>query len=242
MKICLTQIESIKGNIQENIRQHFKFIPQAITLSADLIVFPELSLTSYAPDLAKELATSIENILFEPFQTIANKHKLTLCIGMPTKQLEGIAISLLIFQPNKKRTKYSKQILHTDETPYFICGKTASFLTLKGEKVALGICYETLQIEHFLNAKENGATIYVASVTKPTNGIKKAYTYFPQSSKKLKIPVLMVNSIGACTDFVSAGSSAVWNKNGILLQQLETNTQKMLLYDSVLDTVEVEAV
>jgi predicted amidohydrolase len=185
MKICLAQIKSIKGNIQENIKPHLKFIHQAVTLSAHLIVFPELSLTSYAPDLAKELATSVEDILFEPFQTIANKYKLTLCIGMPIKQLEGITISLLIFQANKKRTKYSKQILHTDESPYFIAGTSASFLSLKGEKIALGICYETLQTEHFLNAKENGATIYVASVAKPIDGIKKPILISQKAQKNL---------------------------------------------------------
>jgi hypothetical protein len=49
----------------------------------------------------------------------------------------------------------------------------------------------------------------------------------------------MVNSIGDCTDFVRAGRSAVWNKSGNLLQKLETNTQNILLYDSILDTVQL---
>ncbi|WP_445749234.1 GNAT family N-acetyltransferase [Polaribacter sp.] len=240
MKICIAQTNSEKGNIQRNIENHLEFIERAIKLKADLILFPELSITNYEPDLAKELATEIESNIFSPFQEISNTNKITIGIGMPTKSLEGINISMLIFQPNKEKTVYSKQMLHTDELPYFVCGKNQTFLTINGVKIAIGICYETLQREHFLNAKNQGTDIYIASVAKSKGGIEKAYRHFPQIANEFNTPILMSNCVGHCNNFMSVGQSAVWNKKGELIEQLDTNNQGLLIYDTQTEQTEKE--
>lgn len=53
MKLCSAQIQPIKGDIDRNIQKHIFFINSAIENGADLIFFPELSLTGYEPTLAK---------------------------------------------------------------------------------------------------------------------------------------------------------------------------------------------
>lgn len=240
MKICIAQTKSEKGNIQRNIENHLEFIERAIKLKADLIVFPELSITNYEPNLAKELATDIESIIFNPFQEISNKNEVTIGIGMPTKATDGINISILIFQPNRERTIYSKQMLHSDELPYFACRKNQVFLTINGAKIAIGICYETLQQEHFLNAKNKGAKIYIASVAKPKGGIEKAYNHFPKIANEFNTPILMSNCVGHCDNFMSVGQSAVWNKKGDLIEQLDANNQGLLIYDTKTERTEKE--
>lgn len=228
----------MKGEVQKNINNHLRVIENAIKLQADLIIFPELSITGYEPDLAKELATNVEDPIFNPFQELANQHEITIGIGMPIKAEEGIYISMLIFQPNKKRTVYSKQMLHEDELPYFVCGHHQTFLNIKSTKIAIGICYETLQPEHFINAKQNGAEVYIASVAKSKAGIEKAHVHFPKIAKEFKTPILMANSIGFCDNFMSAGNSAFWNKNGELLSQLDSDNDGILMYDTSLETAE----
>lgn len=240
MKICIAQTESEKGNIQRNIENHLEFIERATKLKADLIVFPELSITNYEPDLAKELTTEIEINIFSPFQEISNKNEITIGVGMPTQSTDGINISMLIFQPNKERTTYSKQMLHSDELPYFVCGNEQVILTIKGQKIAIGICYETLQREHFLNAKNQGTDIYIASVAKPKDGIEKAYKHFPQIAKEFNTPILMSNCVGYCDNFMSVGQSAVWNKKGELIEQLDDNNQGLLIFDTKTDRTENE--
>ena len=64
MRICLAQIQSEKGNILKNIQSHQIFVERAIKLNSDLIVFPELSITNYEPELANELATDIKDSIF----------------------------------------------------------------------------------------------------------------------------------------------------------------------------------
>jgi predicted amidohydrolase len=240
MKICIAQTKSEKGNIQRNIENHLEFIERAIKSKADLIIFPELSITNYEPDLAKELAAEIDSNIFSPFQEISNTNEISIGIGMPTKATDGINISMLIFQPNKEKTVYSKQMLHSDELPYFVCGKSQTFLTIKGVKVAMGICYETLQRAHFLNAKNQGTDIYIASVAKPKGGIEKAYNHFPQIAKEFSTPILMSNCVGHCDNFVSVGQSAIWNKKGELIEQLDANDQGFLIFDTVTEQTEKE--
>lgn len=240
MKICIAQTKSEKGKTQENIQNHLRLIKRAIKSKSDLIIFPELSITNYEPDLAKELAFDIENQIFNPFQELSDKNEIAIGIGIPTKSTEGINISMLILQPNKRKIVYSKQILHSDELPYFVCGNTPVFLNIKGTKIAMGICYETLQPNHFLNAQKQRIDIYIASVAKPKRGIKKAYKYFPTISSKFKTPILMSNCVGHCDNFMSVGQSAVWNKKGELAAQLDEENQGILIYDTESKLAEIE--
>ena len=251
MKICIAQSASIKGNVQKNIENHLKIIASAIELQADLIIFPELSITNYEPKLAQELATDADDLVFNPFQKLSNQNNITIGVGMPTIETrglnlknknprEGIKISLILFRPNGRKMVYSKQMLDADEKPFFTCGNSQNFLDIEGKKIAFGICFESLQRRHFVNAKQGGADIYIASVAKSQNGLEKAFEYFPKIAKKFKTPVLMSNCIGPCDNFLSLGLSAVWNENGTLLGKLDSENQGILVYDTETESIEME--
>jgi predicted amidohydrolase/GNAT superfamily N-acetyltransferase len=238
MKICIAQTQSFKGEIHRNIQNHLRIIKRAIQFNSDVIICPELSITNYEPTFAKTFVTTIETGVFEPFQILSDENNITIGIGLPTNSAEGIHISMLIFQPNKNRIIYSKQLLHDDERLYFTSGNHQVFLNIKGVKIAIGICYETLQREHFLNTNHEGADIYIASVAKSKAGIDNANVYFPKMAKEFNTPILMSNSVGYCDNFLSTGQSAAWNKNGVLIKQLDNTHEGILIYDSNLETVE----
>lgn len=240
MKICIAQTASSRGKVQENIQNHLRMTRSAIKLNSDLIIFPELSITNYEPNLAKELASEIQNSIFNPFQDLADNHEISIGIGMPTNASAGINISMFIFQPNTERIVYSKQILHSDELAYFVCGNEQTILNLKGKKIAIGICYESLQREHFLNTYQKGVDIYIASVAKPKAGIEKAYKYFPEIANKFKTPILMANSVGPCDNFMSLGQSAIWNQKGELVEKLNSENQGLLIYDTTYELAEID--
>ncbi|WP_340201662.1 carbon-nitrogen hydrolase family protein [Ascidiimonas sp. W6] len=232
MRICLVQSSSEKGEILRNIQNHVRLIKKAIQSKVDLIIFPELSITAYEPKLAEKLARNIDDVRFNSFQELADTDNIIIGVGMPTKSADGINISMIFFQPNKKRLIYSKQIIHDDELPYFVSGKNQPFLIHQGLKIAFGICYETLKREHFVKAVENQANIYIASVAKPNRGTDKAYLHFPSMAKEFNIPILMSNCVGYCDDFLSNGKSAAWNRDGELVAQLDQKNQGLLIYDT----------
>ena len=232
MKICLAQTKAIKGNIKSNIANHKKWIDIAIFNKADLIIFPELSLTGYEPELAKDLATDQNDSRLEESQKISDKNNITIGAGLPIKTDQGISISILFFQPNLPRIIYSKQILHSDELPYFIQGNGQLILNIKNMNVAPAICYESLQHQHSEKAVQLGAELYVASVAKSQKGVEKAFKHFPEIAKKSGIPVLMCNCVGFCDNFESAGQTSVWDENGVLIGQLNNENEGMLIFDT----------
>lgn len=240
MKIAIAQIKSTKGDVEKNIEHHKHFIRLAVDNEADLIVFPELSLTCYEPGLSQELVSHQDDKQFDIFQNISDKQNIIICVGMPTRDdnRNGILISLLIFQPREKRLTYSKQLLHFDEVPYFIAGDYQLVLPVDGHKVAFGICYESLQPEHSENAHKAGADIYIASVAKSANGIAKAFKHYPIVAERLSIPVLMSNCVGFCDDFMSVGSSTVWDDKGLELCKLNDIDEGVIIFDTITNRAE----
>lgn len=232
MKIAIAQTRPVKGNISANIEAHKKFIDLALTLKAEAIFFPELSLTGYEPELSNELATNQNDNRLDRFQNISDKNNIIIGLGLPTRTDLKIRISMIIFEPNKQRQIYSKQQLHSDELPYFEKGIGQVIITTDKTKIAPAICYESLQPIHSENAFKLGAEIYLASVAKSENGVEKAFKHFPIIAKQYGKTVLMSNCVGFCDNFLSAGKSSVWTKDGELIGQLDNKTEGILIFDT----------
>lgn len=237
MKICVAQTRAVAGDIQVNITNHKKIIDLAVLQGADIIFFPELSLTGYEPKLSKQLATTQDDSRFDDFQKISDAKKVIIGVGMPTKNNSEILISMILFQPAANRQTYSKQYLHEDEYPYFSSGTKQVFLTANNTKIAPAICYESLVPEHSENAFKNGAEIYIASVAKSAAGVEKASRHLSNIARNYSKMVLMSNSLGPSDNFESAGKTSIWNRDGFLAGQLDDKNEGILLIDT--DTQEI---
>ncbi len=232
MKICVAQTKSIKGDILANIDRHLEFVNLAVSSGANLIIFPELSITGYEPELAKDLATTQDDRRFDIFQAISDQHQITIGIGVPTKHDQGICIGMVIFQPHQPRQTYTKQYLHSDETPFFVNGSSNVELIIHNTKIALAICYEISIPEHSASAFQRGAEIYIASVAKTAAGVEKALQGLSNIANKYSMTVLMANCIGYCDNFESAGTTSIWNYQGLLLGQLNNTNEGILIVDT----------
>ena len=232
MKICIAQINPTKGDVSANIEAHLRFIELALTLNAEAIFFPELSLTGYEPELAQELATSPHDVRLAIFQEKSDQNNLTIGLGLPTSTPSKVRISMLIFEPNISRQIYSKQQLHSAELPYFENGVGQIIIKTKDKKIAPAICYESLQPSHAEIAFKLGADIYLASVAKSAYGVEKALDYYPKVAKQYAMPVLMSNCVGYCDNFLSGGNSSVWTNKGELVGQLDDASEGILIFDT----------
>lgn len=237
MKIGLAQLQPVCGNIQKNRDLHIAFVEGAMQQGLHLVLFPELSLTGYEPKMAMELAMEVHDPRLEVFQDLSDQGQLTIGLGIPEKTSGGTMISTLFFQPHKPRKRYSKQQLHPDEAPYFIHGHEQLILSVGHTRLAPAICYESLQEGHMAAAKKQGAEGYLASVAKPQRVLEKAFLHYPKMAKDYAMPVFMVNAIGACDDFISAGQTCIWDKEGKVLGQLEADEEGLLICDLETDEV-----
>lgn len=236
MKICVAQTRAIKGDIQSNIDNHKKLIDLAVFNGADTVIFPELSITSYEPELAKALATTQEDSRFNDFQTIADTKQITIGVGVPTKNNTGICISMILFQPHQVRQTYSKQYLHSDEEEFFIRGHHTGLIGNKN-KIALAICYELSVPEHSENAFQNGAEFYIASVVKSVDQVNKAIEILSGIATKYSMTVLMSNCVGQADGMECGGRTSIWNNKGLLVGQLDETNEGVLIIDT--DTQEL---
>lgn len=232
MKISIAQIESVKSNIPINAEKHMRLIELASSLNTSCIFFPELSLTGYEPKQAKHWAMTPDDSRLDGFQSISEKRKISIALGIPTKSKKGIHISMLVFHPHKTRQTYSKQLLHPDERPYFRNGSQQEVLEFGNKKIVPAICYESLQPQHAENASKLGAHMYLASVAKSKDGVAKAQPYFADVAKKHSMPVLMANCVGFCDDFLSAGCSSAWTRKGLLAAQLDERSEGIITFDT----------
>jgi predicted amidohydrolase len=232
MKICVAQTRAAKGDIQKNVEQHIKLINLAASAGADMIIFPELSLTGYEPKLAKQLATTPDDPQFDVFQEISDAKKIKIGVGMPAKTEEGICISMLLFQPHQIRLTYSKKYLHADEEPFFVSGQNFTNIKIFNTSIALAICYELSMPEHAKAAAESGAEIYIASVAKSVSGISKAFERLSDIARQYSMTVLMSNCVGEADGEECAGKTTVWNKEGELLGQLNNTDEGILIFDT----------
>lgn len=221
MRIALPQTNPTSGNMPANIKDHLDWIEQAVAQKADLNVFPELSLTGYEPKLSNALATTQDDPRFVVFQEMSDAHDVTICLGAPTRQKHGLCISMIIFQSSVSPKTYSKQLLHSDELPYFTPGTEQLMFVVKGIKVAPAICYESLQPAHAQNASDLGAQLYIASVAKSKSGIEEASAYYLKIAETLGMSVAMVNCLGKCDQFESAGGTGLWGEEyGVVKAEL----------------------
>lgn len=232
MKICVAQTRPIKGDIQSNIDNHKKLIDLAVSNGADTVIFPELSLTGYEPELSKELATNQDDSRFNDFQKISDTKQITIGVGVPTKTNTGTCISMILFQADKARQTYSKKYIHPDEEEFFISGQSSTGLIGNKTNIAIAICYELSVPEHSENAFKSGAEIYIASVVKSVNQLDKAIKSLSDIANKYLMTVLMSNCVGQSGGYECAGKTSIWNNKGLLVGQLNDTSEGIIIIDT----------
>lgn len=231
MRVALAQIKPVVGDIEKNIERHVNFIDTAIDRSADLIIFPELSLMGYEPKLADGLAMKLNDQRLNVFQNLSDKNNITIGVGIPLQAGKGINISLVLFLPHLGRKVYSKHYLHADEEPYFVPGENSDLL-VSHHKIALAICYELSVAEHVTKSFLSKPDLYIASVAKTKSGTMKALEQLSQTAKTYSTIIMMSNSIGTQDGEVCGGMSSVWNAEGALIGQLDNDREGILFVDS----------
>ena len=231
MRLAIAQIRSSPGDIAHNISKHLKAIDLAVISGARLIGFPELSLTGYEPTLAEALAFDISDRRLKVFETRSAELGISIGVGLPTKSDPNPRISQLFFNPDGNRVLYSKQTLHDDEKAFFREGEELVSMDIGLNTVVPAICYESLTPEHLDQALQRAATVYLACVAKPEQGVVFAHSYFPEAAKKSGLLVIMCNAVGPSDDFLSSGQSAAWDEQGNLLAMLDDSQEALLVID-----------
>src|SRR5690606_14505385 len=108
MILSAAQLAAEPGDIERNVRAHVAAVRAAVAQRADVVLFPELSLTGYEPKRAAELASGPDDLRLDVFQNLADEHDVVICVGLPTHCANGVRIGMVLFQPKDPRLIYEK--------------------------------------------------------------------------------------------------------------------------------------
>ncbi|QUM76913.1 carbon-nitrogen hydrolase family protein [Moritella sp. 24] len=213
----LVQLPVVKGSIEQNFKTHQKYIELAAQNGADIVVFPELSLTGYEPQLASKLAVNIDSPVVKLLSAVAKKNDILIVSGCPIQNSHSRPfIGSIISYPTGHTDFYRKQHLHTGEAEFFDVGTAHYFIHYQSQVIALAICADFSNSNHPAKAKAAGASVYLSSVLVSDNGFDVDCTLLQHYASEHNLAVLMSNHNGRTGSWKGCGKSRAWDRRGRL--------------------------
>jgi NAD+ synthase (glutamine-hydrolysing) len=183
IKISLAQINPRLGDISYNLEKHLEFIKQAKSEQADVILFPELSLTGYSlKDAVYDVAVSADNEILKPLYQASND--ISICFGLVelTDTMEA-KNSNFFLEDGQLCARHRKVYLPTygvfEEKRYFTSGNRFRAFDSRHGRFGILICEDMWHSSSTMILAQDGAlAIFVSSAgvlrgvqgqTKPEN-------------------------------------------------------------------------
>jgi predicted amidohydrolase len=191
-KLALAQISSKRENKEANLQKMEKLTLKAKYQGADLVIFPEMSLTGYVVlDQVYELAETVPGTSTKKIETLAKQTGMHLIFGMPelSEKTQATVFNTAVFVgPEGLIGKYRKMYLPThsvfEEKRYFRPGyEPAAFQTDLGN-IGLSICYDVFFPEVYRLTRLKGAQLLVCISASPA--VRKGYFEILTSARALE--------------------------------------------------------
>ncbi len=233
MKIALAQIAPRLGALERNLELHLEHMERARREKADLVVFPELSLTGYTlKDLAAEVALDPRtDPLFR--KILARSRGLSVVLGFMEEAAEEKGLfynSVAFLSDGKILHVHRKVFLPTngmfEEAKFFAPGRDVRAFPTPFGKAGLLICRDFLHYGASYVLYAGGADMIIAVSAAPGRGVGGGEAF--ESSRMWELMgeaislfstafVVYVNRVGSEDGVSFAGGSFVYGPDGRLL-------------------------
>jgi len=225
IKLALAQISSKRENKKANLQKIEECAIKAKEQAADLVIFPELSLTGYVVrDQIYELAETIPGPATKKIEDIARKTGMHIIFGMPelSEKAKATIFNTAVFVgPKGFIGKYRKMYLPThsvfEEKRYFRPGyQTAAFTTALGS-IGLCICYDLFFPEVCRLTRLKGAQLIVSISASPA--VRKSFFEVLTAARALENTAFLayVNLVGVEEGLQFWGGSRLISPTGDVL-------------------------
>lgn len=221
IRIAIAQINLHVGAIQANT-QHVLDVIYDIQKkqTADVIIFPELTLTSYPPEdllLRAALYQQIEQSLKKISDATQD---VDVIIGYPQRENGKLFNACSLIRQQSVAVTYYKQRLPNygvfDEKRYFDAGNKTCLFDIKGTNVALSICEDIWDSGPSEKAREEGADLIININASPfhKDKQKQRQKMLRQRAKETGLDLVYVNLVGGQDELVFDGRSMAINHKG----------------------------
>ncbi|MBW8191887.1 NAD+ synthase [Neiella marina] len=219
------QIHCWVGDIEGNGQKVLAAMKEAADAGADLILFPELTLTGYPPEdllLRSDLHARVMAVL----ATIkANMPAMDALVGLPMQEGNECFNSMIWLSASEagageEKARYHKQQLPNygvfDEKRYFTPGDAVCIIEPKGHKVGLLICEDIWHQQPAEATVAAGAEILLIANASPyhTKKTPMRHRVLEQQAKKLNTPIVYVNHSCGQDELIFDGQSVAISADG----------------------------
>ena len=227
LRIVIAQLNLHVGDIHQNLNKHIKAAETARDkLHADLIIFPELSLTGYPPEdllLRKSFITACTDALQEFAEKVHGIHCL---IGHPNSSPHHLYTehhlynSCSLVYNGKIFGTYSKLHLPNygvfDECRYFDAKDEPYIVNIKGLPIGVVICEDIWAPGPLEKSIAAGAKLIIVPNASPftANKHEQRMATLKKQAQQNQVPIVYVNNIGGQDELVFDGGSMVMQPNG----------------------------
>ena len=234
MILAAAQTKPTRGNIDANLLDHYRLIELAAQNGAQLIAFPEMSITGYERENASQLTFKKDDSRLDHLKKLAAENNIVIIAGAPIQIESEIFIGEFIISPDHSVQIYTKQFLHEGEDEFFQSSIDYNpMIDIENKKISFAICADIDNPLHPENACKRETDIYIASIFFSPNGIPNAYRDLQSYAQKHQMNVLMSNFSGESWGYPSAGQSAFWNNKGELMAQMNDSDSGILLVEEL---------
>lgn len=220
LRIALAQLNLLVGDIPGNTALLIQAAERARDQDgADVIVFPELSLTGYPPEdllLRPSLAVRVEQALTQ----LSAVRGITIVFGLPETQADGLRNAAWALRDGVVLARYAKQQLPNhqvfDERRYFVPGQDAAVFEQKGVRLALTICEDIWHKAPAQAAQVAGADLILNLNASPFHAGKASerQAVVAERCRETALPVVYCNLVGGQDELIFDGGSFVLQADG----------------------------
>ena len=225
-RVVMAQLDFLVGDIAGNTDKIITAAAEARDrLHADLIVFPELTLTGYPPEdllLRPGFIRQVEPALQSLCKEIQG---ITAIVGGPLPTPDGLRNAAVALGNGRIQATYYKQWLPNysvfDEKRYFTPGEDPAVFTVAGTRVGMTICEDVWLPGPVAQAAEAGAQLLVNLNASPYHAGKggQRLAALRHRVREGRIPIVYVNLLGGQDELVFDGGSLVVGADGALIQR-----------------------
>jgi len=255
MRAALGQINTTVGDLAGNADLMIRTARQAAERGAELVVFPELSITGYPPRDLVEKQSFIERSerqLERLAQGTAELDVALICgyVGRSHSAAGKRATnSAALVKEGQVLFRQDKVLLPTydvfDEARYFLPASSQTVFTLGDRKLALVICEDAWNDKQFWERQlycrdpveeliQQGARLLISINASPYHMGKRQLRreIFANTARRYGIPVLYVNQVGGNDSLVFDGSSFALDAEGRLIGSCASFQEDLVLVDT----------
>lgn len=232
--LAAAQTVPVRGDVEANVAQHVRLARVAAGEGAEVLVFPELSLTGYELDLAAGLAFSPSDPRLAPLVEVASAHAMTLVAGAPVRIGPRLHIAAFVIGPEGPIGLYTKHRLGAfppaascdgtvppAEATVFAPGALDPLVRFGGNTAAVAICADIGDPSHPRRAVERGADTYLAGMFVIPSEFEREAVSLGAYAARHSLTVVFANFGGPSGGLRSAGRSGIWSGTGELLARLD---------------------